>query len=126
MSETDVSIEEKIVELKLQAEEYNKLSDQDKIKNIDTYNKIVQERELCTSVINEFKKSITIDVTKSTTKKKQPTPDALMDKVHEIKIKMDSDDMKLDELIDLYTQLCDAKSKLDVHFTNKKMQIIKL
>ena len=124
MSETDLSIEERIGALRSQAEEYDQLSDQDKIKNIDTYNKIVQEREICIALIGDFKVSLTTP--KSNNKKKQPNTDALMEKVHDIKTKIESDDIKLDELVDLYTQLSDAKSKLDVHFTNKKMQIIKL
>lgn len=134
MSEQELSenwsIEDKITLLKLKAIEYDEMTDQNKITNLDKYNKIVKEKDNCIAQLEKYKELIMlIDTQTINTNEKSHNNDifdSLLQKIHEIKNKMNNQNVKLDELIELHVQLTEIKSQFEACSQNKKLEIIKL
>jgi len=132
MSEKQIYIEEMVTLLKLQTNEYNELPDQEKLKNTDTYNKIIKGTDNCIIELETYKEILNAvdkpskDVKKKTQVVDDKILDTSMNKIHEIKTNIDNPNMKLNDLIELYVQLTEIKSQLDFCFQNKKIEIIKL
>lgn len=134
MSEQELSenwsIEDKITLLKLKAIEYDEMTDQNKITNLDKYNKIVKEKDNCIAQLEKYKELIMlIDTQTINTNEKSHNNDifdSLLQKIHEIKNKMNNQNVKLDELIELHVQLTEIKSQFGACSQNKKLEIIKL
>ena len=122
-SETYSTLEEKINKLKIKAIEYDKLHDNEKIQNVEEFNQMVCDREEYIAKLSTYKNILSNEPKK---KKIQVCDDktfvTLMTTVHEIKQKLE-DNISLDELIELYGKINDAKSKIDVYLNNKKMII---
>jgi hypothetical protein len=117
------NIEDKIAKLKVLASEYNKLSDQDKLKNIDQYNTLIKEKESCISILNDHKKSLAeipidhdsvVDI------------GALLNVINDIKNKLDDNNMKISEMISLHDKALISKSQLLKHFSDKQLEIVHL
>jgi len=139
------SLEEKIMLLRIQIDEYSNLTDQDKIKNADKYNKITKEKDDCIIQLEKYKEML-ISIDKNSKNEfcsseehnkehnKDKKNDIIDDKlltllinnIHEIKTNSETPNIKLDELIKLYSQLTETKVQLDSYFQNKTMEIIKL
>jgi hypothetical protein len=123
-SETYLTLEEKIDKLKTKAETYDKLTDNEKIQNFEEYNQMLVEQNEYNALLMNYKNVLSND----NKKKKNVTCDdkafgILMTQVHEIKQKMDENNISLDELMELYGTLNDAKIKIDVYLNNKKISI---
>lgn len=132
MNSVTLDLEDKIMSLKIQTEEYDKLPGQDKIKNVEHYNKIIKERDDCAIQLEKYKEMVTsIDKhSKTNVNKKDIIDDKLLtiliNNIYEIKVNIETPNIKLDELVKLYSQLTDTKSQLDLYFQSKTMEIIKL
>ena len=117
-------LEEKIGKLKTRAENYDKLTDNKKIQNFEEYNQMAKEKDEYSAILMNFKNTLNGDPKK---KKNVICDDktfgVLMTQIHEIKQKMDDNNISLDELMELYGKLNDAKTKIDVYLNNKKMVI---
>lgn len=128
------SVEEMVILLKQQTNQYNELSDQDKIKNIDAYNKLIKEKDNCAKELEKYKESFIMankpkdnkEQTQDNNKLNDNLLETSIDKINEIKMKIDNPTAKLHELIGLYEQLTEMKLQLDDCFQNKKMEIVKL
>ena len=126
-------LEDKIILLKIQIEEYDKLSNQDKIKNVEKYNKMIKEKDDYVTMLEKYKEMFILIDKKNNMKKKGDTPlddellAILLNDVYEIKTSIEThSNIKLDELIKLYDQLTETKFQLDSYFQSKTMEIIKL
>lgn len=119
-----MDIENRISELKKLADTYDKMSSIDKIKNTDTYNKIMEEKGVCVELLNNYRKML--DASIDTGEVNDDNIMLLLERVSEIKQKMNDTSMSLNEIIELYVNLTTIKVKLDSYFDNKKIQIIKL
>jgi hypothetical protein len=132
MSNITFELEDRIVSLKIQMDEYDKLPNQDKIKNVEHYNFIVKERDDCIVQLEKYKEIlISIDKHPENNVSKKDTIDdkllaILVNNIHEIKIGTDTPNIKLDELIKLYSKLTETKLQLDSYLQSKTLEIIKL
>lgn len=110
---------------------YNKLSDDDKIKNIDKYNKLQTELTNCTNLLNEKKdvfSKIINDTTKCIAHCECDDVDyvEITKKMSGIKDKIEKNVISLDESIDLYVELINIKNKLDVYLDKNGLFINKI
>lgn len=126
----NVNIDDKISQLKKLTEEYDKMDNLAKIKNTDTYNNIIKERDLCASLVNEYKSIIhNVNNNKINIHEELITDDkvfTLLEEFNDIKKQINNSSVGLNESIDLYIKLNNVKIQLDSYFGNKKLQIIKL
>jgi hypothetical protein len=117
------SIEDKIAKLKVLASEYNNLSDQDKLKNIDQYNILIKEKETCVNILNDHKKSLAGIPIKHDSVVDIGT---LLNVINDIKNKLDDNNMKISEMIALHDKVLISKSQLSKHFSDKQLEIVHL
>lgn len=120
-----ITIETRIAELKSRANEYEKMSDQDKIKNLNEYDKIITEKELCIDIINTYKYAISNTNNENNTNAEFDVS-ILMENINNIKKRIEDNDIPIHELIDLHRQLSIMIGYLNKYFHNKKLEIIQL
>ncbi len=124
----NINIDDKLVQLKKLVEEYDKMDNLEKIKHTDNYNNIIQERDSCIKLVNNYKNTVN-NVDKDNIIKEILTEDTviiLLEQFNDIKKRINDSTLTLNELIELYVTLNSVKTQLDLYFENKKMQIIKL
>lgn len=129
MSDEGLTLEQRINALKKMVIEYDQLDDNKKISNTQEYNKILEEKETCSTIISEYKKTINETKPKKDIKKKKQQSEnipELLVKMNDIKKIMESDNLDINDLISHYQELCEIKSILDDHFKTKKMEIINI
>jgi hypothetical protein len=118
-------MEKSISELKQQVKEYEKLSEYDKIMG-DQYSDIIDEKESCAFVLNEYKTKFN---NINTNVKCEPCNDDnfgdIMKKIGYIKQNM-NDGKSMDDMLDMYGELCKYKEMLKVYFEGKKMEVINI
>lgn len=134
-------VENKITDLKKKIEQYENLSDTDKINNISLYNEIVKELNSCKILLIAIKNTFEnigneesdLDEeqpsggkNKKSKKKTNETVDNLMENVTTVKTKLENKELTLQELIHLYNQFYQNKTKLVEALKEKKMEIIKI
>lgn len=124
----NISLENKIDLLKKKIIEYEEFDDNEKINKIQEYNKIIQEKEKCSNLILDYKKSLDEIKPKKNKQKKHSNENisTLLNKMHEIKKVLELNTLPIKELIVHYQELCEIKSILEEHFKNKKMEILEL
>ena len=122
-SDTYKTIEDRILTLKKETEQYEKLEDTNKIQQIDQFNQLIKEKEVCEEVLNNYKNLLTVEPKKKkVTVCDDKTFNKYMEQVHEIKQKLEQN-IPLDELIELYTKFNEAKFQIDAYLNCKKMVI---
>lgn len=123
----NILIEEKINLLKKEVDNYNSLSDHDKIKLFNNYNNFINEKEQCNIIIDNYKKKLhTKEENKGTIDYSDETFKVQMERIHEIKSSIDNNNFSLDKLVELYIELNEIICGLDSYFSNKNMEIINL
>ena len=129
MSDEQLTLEQRINVLKKMVIEYDQLDDNKKISNTQEYNKILEEKEACSTIIAHYKKTMNDTKAKKDTKKKKQQYEnipELLEKMNDIKKVMETDNLEINDLITYYQELCEIKGILDDHFKTKKMEIINI
>lgn len=122
-------MDESINELKKQVAKYNALSDYDKIMS-DEYMEIINEKEACCFMVNDYKTRFANinDRVYENLDCDDNMFGTIMKKINTIKHNMNdmNDNKNMDEIIDMYGELCKYKNMLKKYFDNKKMEVINI
>ena len=111
--------------------DFNALSNSEKIKNIDTYNTFVSNISDYQAQLEEFQTILDqIENPPKTKKKSKPFTNkdftVAMNKIMEIKKRIDENDISVDDLIELYKDLKAFQMKVVPYLEGKKLEIIKI
>jgi len=126
----ELTFESTISDLAIQIQEYDALSNEDKIQNIDQYNAIVTSISQHEEELNELKTKIQdIETIKPSKKKslytkKQFVPD--MQRIVEIKKHIEDNEDTISNLLELYNELVTIQHRIQPYLESKKLEIIKL
>ena len=137
-------VENKLEDLKKKINQYENLTDSEKINNIQLYNELASELDKCKIILaaskNTFKNigqsdEFDIDdISTNSIKKKQKkiktkeelNMEKLMENIKEMRSQLENKDLTLQELIHLYDQFNHTQIKLKSMLKDKKMEIIKV
>lgn len=119
-------MDESINELKKQVGKYNMLSEYDKIMS-DEYTEIINEKEACCFMVNDYKTRFTNinDRAYENLECDDNMFETIMKKINIIKHNM-NENKNMDEMIEMYDELCKYKNMLRKYFDNKKMEVINI
>lgn len=123
----------KIANLQECFEQYESLSDIEKLKNNGLYNKIIIAKNECMEEVINLKQcidfyKINADNIDKIDKNKTITDDEATILINELDCykKMTLNDMQLSELLQLYANISNIKEQLDAYFDKKHLEIINL
>lgn len=120
------SLEERIEKLQKDLQEYNSLSNKKKIANALKYNKVCKDKDSIEKELDDINKKIEeIDQLPEKDKCTKKMYISLSKFVNELEDSID-DSMSLDDLIELYEKLTDAKRKMCGYLEKRKMTIKKI
>lgn len=119
-----INIEQKIADLKNKIDEFNNLSNLDKIKNVENLNIIIKEKEEYLNYIDYQKKKIQ---SKETYLLNEEINDQnfikLIERINQIKKIIDENNLNFDEIIELIEEFKGIKYFINNYLQEKKMKI---
>lgn len=120
---SDLPIESQINQLKDLIHKYDKLDDLEKMNNINQYNEAKEKYTLCKLQLDEYASIIESIQEVDNISESEVSVNDIMKEINLIKEQIDNN-LKLNELIDLYSKLIKLKTILQSYLENKKMTII--
>lgn len=117
-----MNLENNILELKQMADKYNSLSDDEKLKNIEEYNKIQNNKELYSEMLLNVKASLNQPIQKT----KQQDIQLLMNQAISINQKLSDDTNSIDSLIEMNNELISIEANLTEYYDKLKFEIVNL
>jgi hypothetical protein len=121
------NIENNIKLLKQQVKSYEELSDYEKIMS-EEYGNIIDEKEACAFTLNEYKNTFA-NINNCTENKGNLCDDEtfrdIMKKTNIIKQNI-NENKNLDELMQMYNEICTYKQSLRTYFDGKKMEVVNM
>lgn len=130
-SNNEVTFEDNINELSKQVQEYDAMTNDEKIQNIDQYNAIINNISQYEEQLEEYKIRLNnIESLKSQKKKANYTKKNFisdMNSIVDIRNIIDSSrNIDISILMELYEKLSDIQKRIIPHLETKKLEIIKL
>lgn len=117
-----MNLENSILELKEIADKYNSLTDDEKLKNIEEYNKIQNNKELYGEMLLNIKASLNQPIKDSESKDIH----LLMNKAISINQQLSDDSNSIDNLIEMNNELSSIESNLTEYYDKLKFEIVNL